>query len=143
MHAECSPAAIQRRYLSSMPVLRAGFASRPLCPAGGFSLVTERDHHVVGIATVAPADDDDAGRRRSDSSSSTGCSVKASVRHCSATASRRGFTALVPLVHPDNRAVLPMVNAAGLRARINTSEGLTRVWISLTPSRRNERVRSA
>jgi GNAT superfamily N-acetyltransferase len=145
MHAECSPAAIERRYLAPMPVLSAEFASRLLCPEGGFSLVTERDRRLVGITTVAPDDEDDetaeVGQLVVDRYQRHGIGtalLAAAVRH----ASRQGFTGLVLAVHPDNRAVLPLVNAAGLRARISTHDGLTRIAIPLAQGRRREGVPS-
>jgi GNAT superfamily N-acetyltransferase len=56
---------------------------------------------------------------------------------------RRGFTSLRLAVQPDNRAVLPTVRAAGLRARIGTSDGLTEVEIPLVRASRRPAVHSA
>jgi GNAT superfamily N-acetyltransferase len=147
MHADCSTTTIERRYLSALPVLSARFAARLLCPVGGFSLVTERDHRLVAIATVAPDVHDgdqgiaEVGQLVADRYQRQGIGT-AMLAAASREASRRGFAALVLAVHPDNRAVLPMVNAAGLRARISTRDGLTRVLIPLVPACREEGLHS-
>jgi GNAT superfamily N-acetyltransferase len=148
MHAECSPAAVEQRYLSPMPVLGARFAAKLLCPPGGFSLVAERDHRVVGVTTVAPYDDDDAagaaevGQLVCDAYQRQGVGTALLVA-AAREAYRWGFTALQLAVSPANRAVLPMVNAAGFRARISTSDGLTRVEIPLVRASRQSSVHSA
>jgi ribosomal protein S18 acetylase RimI-like enzyme len=147
MHAECSPASVERRYMSPMPVLSSRFASRLLCPVGGFSKVAEQDHQMVGIATVAPDVDDDTARTAEVGElvvdrfqrQGIGTTLLAAAAR---DASTRGFTALLLSVHPDNRAVIPMVNAAGLRARVNTRDGLTRVAIPLAAARRDAAVHS-
>jgi GNAT superfamily N-acetyltransferase len=145
MHADCSTTTIERRYLSALPVLSARFAARLLCPVGGFSLVTERG--LVAIATVAPDVHDgnqgiaEVGQLVADRYQRQGIGT-AMLAAASREASRRGFAALVLAVHPDNRAVLPMVNAAGLRARISTRDGLTRVLIPLVPACREEGLHS-
>jgi ribosomal protein S18 acetylase RimI-like enzyme len=147
MHAECSPAAVERRYMSPMPVLSTSFAVRLLCPVGGFSLVTDRFHEMAGIVTVAPDVDDDTaktaevGELVADRYQRQGIGT-ALLGAAARDATRRGFTALVLAVHPDNRAVLPMVNAAGLRARINTQHGLTKVVIPLAVAWREAAVHS-
>lgn len=147
MHAECSPASVERRYLSPMPVLSTSFAARLLCPTGGFSLVTERNHELAGIATVAPDVDHEAagtaevGELVVDRYQRQGIGTTL-LTAAARDAARLGFTCLVLAVHPDNRAVLPMVNAAGLRARINTQDGLTRVAIPLAVARREAAVHS-
>jgi GNAT superfamily N-acetyltransferase len=147
MHAECSPAALEQRYLSPMPVLAARLAANLLCPPGGFSLVAEREHGIVGVTTVAPDDDDAAGAAEvgqlvSDAHQRQGIGTALLVA-AAREAYRRGFTALRLAVSPGNRAVLPMVNAAGLRARISTSAGLTRVEIPLVRASRASAVHSA
>jgi GNAT superfamily N-acetyltransferase len=146
MHAECSPAAVEQRYLSPMPVLGARCAARLLCPPGGFSLVAERDLRVVGVTTVAPDDDDAAGAAEvgqlvSDAYQRQGIGTALLVA-AAREAYRRGFTALRLAVSPGNRAVLPMVNAAGLRAKISTSDGLTRVEIPLVRASSRSTVHS-
>jgi GNAT superfamily N-acetyltransferase len=147
MHAECSPAAVEQRYLSPMPVLAARFAAKLLCPPGGFSLVAERDHRVVGVTTVAPDDDDAAGAAEvgqlvCDAYERQGSGTALLVA-AAREAYRWGFTALRLAVSPANRAVLPMVNTAGLRARVSTSDGLTRVEIPLVRATRRSSVPSA
>jgi GNAT superfamily N-acetyltransferase len=146
MHAECSPQTVHRRYLSPLPVLHTRFAAALLCPPDGFSLVAETDHRIVGAATVAPDDDRpgaaEVGESVLDGYQREGIGttlLMASARE----AYHRGFTALRLAVHPDNRAVLPTVRAAGLRARIGTSDGLTEVEIPLVRTSRRPAVRSA
>jgi GNAT superfamily N-acetyltransferase len=147
LHAECSAAAVEQRYLSPMPVPGARFAAKLLCPPGGFSLVAARDHRIVGVTTVAPDDDDSAGAAEAgqlvaDAYQRQGIGTALLVA-AAREAYRRGFTALRLAVSSRNRAVLPMVNAAGLRARISTSDGLTRVEIPLVPVGRRSPVHSA
>jgi ribosomal protein S18 acetylase RimI-like enzyme len=133
--------------MSPMPVLSTSFAGRLLCPFGGFSLVTDRGHEMAGIVTVAPDLDDDTAKTAEVGElvvdrfqrQGIGTSLLAAAAR---DATRRGFTALVLAVHPDNRAVLPMVNAAGLRARINTQDGLTKVVILLAVARREVAIQS-
>jgi GNAT superfamily N-acetyltransferase len=137
---------VEQRYLSPIPALGAPFAAKLLCPPGGFSLVAERDHRVVDVTTVAPDDDDagaaDVGQLVSDAYQRQGIGTALLVA-AAQEAYRRGFTALRLAVRPGNRAVLPMVNAAGFRARISTSDGLTRVEIPLVPASRYSSVHSA
>jgi GNAT superfamily N-acetyltransferase len=147
MHAECSPAAVEQRYLSPMPVLGSRFAAGLLCPPGGFSLVAERDHRVVGVTTVAPDDDDPEGPAQvgqlvSDAYQRQGIGTALLVA-AAREAYLRGFTALRLAVSPGNRAVLPMVNAAALRAKISTCDGLTRVEIPLVRASSQSSVHSS
>ncbi|MBA2560793.1 MAG: GNAT family N-acetyltransferase [Propionibacteriales bacterium] len=133
MHAECSPASVERRYLAPMPMMGAHLATRLLCPAGGFSLVSERANALVAVSTVAPYDGTgraEVGELFVDRCQRQGIGTAllvAATRH----AARRGFAELVLMAHPDNRAVLPMVNAAGLRARVKMRDGFTQVVITL------------
>jgi L-amino acid N-acyltransferase YncA len=137
MHAECSPATVEKRYLSPMPVLGARLAARLLCPVDGFSLVSERGQDIVGITTVAPYDDEptmaEVGQLVADRCQRQGIGT-ALLLAATRDATRRAFHQLVLTVHPDNRAVLNMVNAAGLRANVGTRDGLTHVTISLRRS---------
>jgi RimJ/RimL family protein N-acetyltransferase len=134
MHAECSPATIERRYLSPMPVLGPRLAARLLCPPHGFSLVSVREQDIVAITTVAPFDEDpttaEVGQLVADRWQRQGIGT-ALLLAATREAVRMSFRQLVLTVHPDNRAVLNMVNAAGLRARVTTRDGLTQVLISL------------
>ena len=117
-----------------------------LCPPGGFSLVAERDHRVVGVTTVAPDDDAagaaEVGQLVSDAYQRQGIGTALLVA-AAQEAYRRGFTALRLVVSPGSRAVLPMVKAAGLRARITPPDGLIRVEIPLVPASRYSSVDSA
>ncbi len=147
MHAECSPATIEQRYLSPMAVLGVGLAARLLCPEGGFSLLTERGEDLVGIATVAPFDDDpssgaEVGQLVVDRCQRQGLGT-ALLNAATREATRRALAQLVLTVRPSNRAVLNMVNAAGLRARVSTHDGFTQVVISLVPPRGGPAARSA
>jgi GNAT superfamily N-acetyltransferase len=144
MHAECSPTSVQQRYLSPMPVLGARLAARLLCPPGGFALVAERENELVGIATVAPFDDEpvaEAGLLVVDRCQRQGVGT-ALLAACTREAARLGFTRLVLMAHPDNRAVLSTVNAVGLRARVSTSSGLTSVVMTLPSTGGRPRLHS-
>jgi GNAT superfamily N-acetyltransferase len=118
-----------------MPVLGPRLAARLLNPVDGFSLVAERGRELVGITTVAAYEDD----------TSTGEVGLLVVDHCqrqglgttlltTATreATRRSLSGLLLTVHPDNRAVVAMVSAAGLRAHVSTRDGFTHVTVPLT-----------
>ena len=152
MHEQCSPLSVTRRYLSPLPVLGSRLAARLLCPPGGFSLVAERDRGIVAVTTVAPYDEDadgPPGPPNSGGSSVLTAPVRADIGQlvvdswqrrglgtalllaASREAAGRGFQELVLTVHPDNPAVLPMVHATGLRARIGTRDGLTQVTVGL------------
>ncbi len=143
LHQRCSPLTIARRYLSPMPRLSPRLAARLLCPPGGFSLVVDRAGVLVGITTVAPYAEadawtgDDAGRSRADIGQLVEDRTQrrgigtALLIAAAREAGRRGVDELVMSVQPDNPAVVPMVHAAGLRARVGTHDGLTQITIGL------------
>jgi len=136
MHASCSPASVERRYLAPMPVLQHRMAADLLCPAGGFSRVTFRDDVMAGIATVAPDPHEDDGTAEIgqlvlDRFQRQGIG-SALLTTAASHARQLGFRRLVMSVHPDNKAVLCMVRAVELRARIGMQESLIRVTISLS-----------
>src|SRR5215217_4019995 len=54
LHAACSPAAVQARFLAPLPVLTAEQAAELLLPDGGFSLVVDAETSLAAIITVAP-----------------------------------------------------------------------------------------
>lgn len=132
MHAECSPQSINRRFLSPMPGLSTPRAVHLLCPPGGFSLVVERLGAIAGILTAAAGEPSvgDVGllvAARWQRQGLGNSLLVAAVRE----ATRAGFVALSLSVHPDNSAVLPLVNHAGLRARVSWEDGVTEVRVPL------------
>ena len=149
MHQRCSRLSISRRYLSPMPELSIGLAGRLLCPPAGFSLVIEHGGCLAGITTVAPYAERDSWtpdldvRRRADIGQLVADSVQrqgigtALLIAAAREAGRRGFDELVMSVHPDNPAVIALVHATGLRARVGTHAGLTEVRIGLGGLRRS------
>lgn len=147
MHASCSPASVERRYLAPMPVLQHRMAAQLLCPVDGFSRVTFRGDLMVGIATVAPdphEDDDTAeiGQLVLDQFQRQGIG-SALLAVAASDAAALGFGRLVMVVHPDNTAVLRMVRAVEMRAKIGMHEGLVRVTICLTGRARPLRWRAS
>jgi GNAT superfamily N-acetyltransferase len=153
MHEQCSQRTVTRRYLSPLPVLGSRLATRLLLPRDGFSLVDERDGELVAVTTVAPycdprprltstrsaggpvANRADVGLLVADEFQGQGIGT-ALLLAAAREAARRDFAELVLTVHPDNPAVLPMVHATGLRARIGTRDGLTQIAITLRGVRR-------
>jgi GNAT superfamily N-acetyltransferase len=145
MHEQCSQHSISRRYLAPLPVLSGGLAARLLGPPGGFSLITERENELAGIITVAPTPAESLERRPEGLSGMVRYEVgqlvsdrwqrqglgTALLLAAAREASRRGVGELVLTVHPDNRAVLPMVHSAGLRARVGTCERLTEITLAI------------
>ena len=110
-------------------------------PADGFSLVVERDGRLVAVTTVARFGDADVASRAdlgllvTDEFQGQGIGT-ALLLAAAREAVRRDFAELVLTVHPDNPAVLPMVHATGLRARVGTRDGLTHIAITLDGVRR-------
>jgi GNAT superfamily N-acetyltransferase len=143
MHAQCSPVTVQRRYLSPLPVMTTKLASALLSPRGGFSLVAERRGDLAGVITVAAYDADtddhhpreaDVGLLVADSWQRQGIGTAlllAAVRK----SPEAGFDELRLTVHPDNKAVLPMLSSAGLRARISLRDGYTQIMLPLLSRR--------
>jgi len=154
LHDGCSEQSVTRRYLAPMPILRASLATRLLCPADGFSLVSQQDGQLAGIITLAAYDARGEGLQESSSEAQARPARRADVGQLVADAyqrrglgttlllraageaSRRGVDELVLTVLPDNPAVLGMVHAAGLRARVGTDDGLTRITLRLVPAAR-------
>ncbi len=140
-----------------MPDLGGRLAGRLLCPPGGFSLVAERSGVLAGIATVAPYVDADSwaepprphGPLRGDIGQLVADHVQrqgigtALLLASAREAGRRGFEELAMTVHPDNPAVLGMVHAAGLRARVGMRDGLTQIAVTLDGVRPGNRRRPA
>ena len=158
MHERCSPLTITHRYLSPLPVLSSRLAARLLCPPHGFSLVAEREVAIIGVTTVAPHET--AAEATVDELSGGCAGARATIGQlvvdgfqgqglgtamflaAAREAGRRGYVELVMSVLPDNPAVLPMVHAVGMRARVGTTDGLTQVSIGLhPPSRPHDRTR--
>lgn len=157
MHGHCSQLSLTRRYLAPMPVLGGRLAGRLLCPPGGFSIVADRGGRLAGIATVAPYVDADAwaltpegpgpprgdiGQLVADHDQRQGVGTAlllASARE----GGRHGFEELAMTVLPDNPAVLGLVHAAGLRARVGMRDGLTQITVTLDGARAADRRRSA
>ena len=136
MHEQCSQRTVSRRYLSPLPVLGSRLATRLLLPPDGFSLVVERDRGLAGVTTVTRYCDPgvvsrtDLGLLVADEFQGQGIGT-ALLLAAAREAVRRDFAELVLTVHPDNPAVLPMVHATGLRARVGTRDGLTHIAITL------------
>ena len=136
MHEQCSQRTVTRRYLSPLPVLGSRLATRLLLPPDGFSLVVERDGGLGAVTTVArycdpsPVSRADVGLLVADEFQGQGIGT-ALLLAAAREAARREVAELVLTVHPDNPAVLPMVHATGLRARIGTRDGLTQIAITL------------
>lgn len=140
LHARCSTTTLQRRFLAPMPVLSTRLATALLMPPGGFAMVCEREGELVAHIMVAPFPDEDpptdggrpadagllvedAWQRRGVGSSLLRSAVK--------DAPVAGFGSLRLTVHPDNRAVLALVNSLGLRARIAVRDGYTHITLPL------------
>ncbi len=152
MHGRCSQLSLTRRYLAPMPVLSTSLAGRLLRPPGGFSFVAERGGVLAGIATVAPYVDADSWARASGPHTPARADVGQLVADhlqrqgigtslllaAAREAGRRGFEELVMAVQPDNSAVLRLVHAAGLRARVGMRDGLTQIAVTLNGARRGE-----
>jgi ribosomal protein S18 acetylase RimI-like enzyme len=90
---------------------------------------------MAGIATVAPDPDEDddtaeIGHLVLDRFQRQGIG-SALLTTAASDAAGLGFRRLAMSVHPDNKAVLCMVRAVNLRARIGMHAGLVRVTISL------------
>ncbi len=130
MHAACSPETVLRRYFAPMPDLSPRLAARLLSPTGGFSLVAERGSELAGIVTVAPDADGvgDVGVLVADAWQRQGIGTSLL---CAAVAEAEGFTDLLLTAHPANRAVLPTVHAAGLRAHVSRVDGLVEIAVPL------------
>lgn len=136
MHAACSDETVLRRYLAPLPVLAPRLASRLLAPPGGFSMVAERAGELAGIISVAPdaadgeaPDAADVGALVVDAWQRQGIGTEllvAAVREASRT-----FREIALTTHPANRAVLPTVHAAGLRARVRHHDGLVQIVVPL------------
>jgi len=133
---------VQRRYLSAVPILSTKLASTLLCPVGGFSVVAERGSEIAAVITVAPyapapgrsAPQADVGLLVADSWQRQGIGsalLLAAVRQSPLL----GFDELRLTVHPDNKAVLPMLSSAGLRARISMHDGYTHIALPLISRR--------
>jgi GNAT superfamily N-acetyltransferase len=119
-----------------MPVLQHRLAAQLLCPAEGFSHVAFRGDIMAGIATVAsdPDEDDDTaeiGLLVLDRFQREGIG-SALLTTAASKAAGLGFRQLVMSVHPANKAVLPMVGAVDLRAKVGMHDGLVRVTLSLS-----------
>ena len=135
MHAACSDETVLRRYLAPLPVLAPRLASRLLAPPGGFSMVAERHGELAGIISVAP---DPAGESP-DAADVGALVVDAWQRHGIGTQllvtavreASRTFREIALTTHPANRAVLPTVHAAGLRARVRHHDGLVQIVVPL------------
>jgi GNAT superfamily N-acetyltransferase len=131
MHAACSDETVLRRYLAPLPVLTPRFASRLLAPPGGFSIVAERRGELAGIVTVAPESSQaaDAGALVVDGWQRQGIGTQLLI--AAAREAGRRFQELSLTTHPGNRAVLPTVHAAGLRARVRQRDGLVQIAVPL------------
>jgi GNAT superfamily N-acetyltransferase len=136
MHEQCSQRSLTRRYLSPLPVLGSRLATRLLLPPDGFSLVVERDGGLGAVTTVACSCDPgqanraDVGLLVADEFQGQGIGT-ALLLAAAREAALRDVDELVLTVHPDNPAVLAMVHATGLRARIGTRDRLTQIAITL------------
>jgi GNAT superfamily N-acetyltransferase len=131
MHEGCSDQTVLRRYLTPLPVLSPRLAARLLTPPGGFSLVAERRGEIAGIVTVAPDGDGvaEAGALVADAWQRQGIGTELLI--AAARQASQHFDDLTLRVHPSNPAVLPTVNAAGLRARVRHHEGLVQIVVPL------------
>ena len=143
LHAASSTGTLQGRFLRPVAALTAAEALSLLSPQGGFSLVTERDDAIAGIITVVPRPHDpevaEAGLWVGDPWHGKGIGTSLLVAAARSAASA-GYQEMMITVLPTNRAVMPMVNAAGLRARVSTREGRTYVAFSLASLRNGRRA---
>jgi GNAT superfamily N-acetyltransferase len=136
MHRECAPETLEARFLTPMPNLTAEQAVELLQPVDGFSLVADASGTLAGLITVAPGADRIAAVGLLVSDAWHGRGIGTALLHAAVReATAAGIAELHFTVHPTNTAVYPMINAAGLRARVSTREGITSVDIPLhTPS---------
>lgn len=131
MHARCSPTTLRRRYRTPLEELGETAVDDLLEPAEGWSLVMAASGgQVHGIATVttSPWREPHLGLLVEDAHQREGVGV-ALLRAAAIEACARGLEALSFRVHPDNRAVLPTVHRAGLRAHVTPADGLMAVRI--------------
>lgn len=137
MHAECSDTTVRRRFLSPLPTMSSSLALQLLTPPGGFSLVADRGGRLAAVITVAPdqpgSADAEAGLLVADAWQRRGIGT-ALLSMAVREAPRAGFTALHLRVLPDNPAVVAMIAAAGLRARVSSHDGVTQIVVPLAPS---------
>jgi GNAT superfamily N-acetyltransferase len=131
MHEGCSDQTVLRRYLSPLPVLSPRLAARLLVPPGGFSVVAERQGRLAGIVSVAPDGEGvgEVGALVADAWQRQGIGTQLLI--AAAREASQIFDELALVAHPSNRAVMPMVHAAGLRARVRHQNGLLQIWVPL------------
>jgi len=130
MHARCGPTTLRRRSRTPLEDLGETAVDDLLEPAEGWSLVMASAAEIHGIATVTTSRwrEPHLGLLVEDAHQREGVGV-ALLRAAAMEASARGFEALSFRVHQDNRAVLPTVHRAGLRAHVTSTDGLMAVRI--------------
>lgn len=138
LHLRCSAKTLFRRYHAPLPRLTPRVARQLLEPSGGRSVVVVDGDAVVAHGMVAPDDEGlDLGLLIEDRWQRLGLGTR--LLHALAQdAARAGHQRLCCLVQPDDRAMLGVVQRAGLRARVRAEDGLVRVTISLPAATRLE-----
>lgn len=137
LHHACAPGSIAHFLPSPSRVLSTADARALLVPPGGFSLVVDRVGDLAGIATARPGGTGSADVRRAEvavlvADAWRGQGIGTALLGALAREARRArFEELVLRARADNRAVLPMIGAVGLRARLSTRDDVARIAVRL------------
>lgn len=122
---EDAPALIEMLHRSAGREIAQEAALELLAPPHGESVVLVRGERVIAIGTLTPGEQGlEAFILVEDAEQQHGFGTRI-VRALALAVAERGVTSFSVVARPDNRAVVPLINAAGLKAR--TQPGRTHV----------------
>lgn len=134
MHQRCSAETLYRRYLSGTTELRPRTALELLEPHNGESLVLTRGAAVIAVGTLVPGEQGfEVGLLVEDAEQQRGFGTRL-LRALALAVSDRGAASFSLVTHPDNRALVPALAAAGLRPRGTAADGLVRYVVPVRPT---------
>lgn len=109
-------------------------AREVLAPTGGESLVLTRGDRVIALGSLAPTEQGfEASIRVEDDEQQRGLGTRL-VRGLAMAVAELGASSFSMLVEPESRAVLPLIAAAGLRARAHAEGVLMRYVVPVRPT---------